>query len=206
SSLRVRTRTFNMEAEQRYLLAGDSAARLSAMDSPTAGGEGLTRAYPSGAGMKRVQKGEPFLIDSVFIHEGYVVDCTRIYAPGKLDSRLERAHGVSADCHRMFQETAARGEEIAALHRRVCAHVEEQGLSRWFMGGVKFIGHGVGLELDELPVLTARSPGVLQEGMAVAFEPKFVFPEGTVGYENTYAIQGGRAVSLNRMDEAIQYL
>jgi len=55
-------------------------------------------------------------------------------------------------------------------------------------------------------VLTARSPGAFREGMVIAFEPKLVFPEGTVGYENTYAIRDGRAVSLNRMDEGIQYL
>ena len=46
----------------------------------------------------------------------------------------------------------------------------------------------------------------LEEGMTIAFEPKFVFPGGTVGFENTYRILDQGVESLNRMDEAIQFL
>jgi Xaa-Pro aminopeptidase len=64
----------------------------------------------------------------------------------------------------------------------------------------------VGLELDEFPVIAERFDDVLEEGMAIAFEPKFVFPGGTVGFENTYRIVAEGVESLNRMDEAIQFL
>ena len=54
----------------------------------------------------------------------------------------------------------------------------------------KFVGHGVGLEINEPPVLTPRSREILQEGMAIAVEPKFVLPGiGPVGIENTYIVQ-----------------
>ena len=64
----------------------------------------------------------------------------------------------------------------------------------------------VGLELDEFPVLTPGFEDSLVEGMTIAFEPKFLFPEGTVGSENTYRILESGVESLNRMDEDIQYL
>ena len=53
------------------------------------------------------------------------------------------------------------------------------GESAHFMGypsPVPFVGHGVGLELDELPVLGRRSRYVLEEGMVLALEPKFIIP------------------------------
>ena len=70
---------------------------------------------------------------------------------------------------------------------------EAAGLSENFMGfgtdQVKFLGHGVGLELDELPVLAAGVKSRLMPGMVIAIEPKFTFPgEGVVGIENTFAI------------------
>ena len=53
----------------------------------------------------------------------------------------------------------------------------------------KFVGHGVGLEINEPPVFAPRSREILQKNMAVAFEPKFVLPGiGAVGIENTYFV------------------
>jgi Xaa-Pro aminopeptidase len=206
SSLLIRTRMFNMEAETRYILCGDSAAKLSAIDSPTAAGTGLSRAFPAGAGSKQLGTGEPILIDSVFVHEGYLVDCTRIYAFGELDPIYTRAHDLSKMCHDLFISQAKPGTYIPDLYRMIADLIEEKGMDDVFMGGVRFIGHGVGLELDEFPVISERFDDILQEGMAIAFEPKFVYPGGTVGFENTYRILTEGIESLNRMDEAIQYL
>ena len=55
-------------------------------------------------------------------------------------------------------------------------------------GQVRFIGHGVGIELDELPVL-AENDLRLREGMVFALEPKFVVADvGAIGIENTYCV------------------
>jgi len=207
SSLTVRTRTFNMEAEQKYIVSGENAAKHSAMDSPSACGIGVTVAFPSGASHQKVGRNEPLLVDAVFIHEGYMVDCTRIFAFGDLAPELKRAHAVSGACHEMFCEAVAEGESIPEIYRKINEYVEKQRLSDTFMGGVRFIGHGVGLELDEFPVITGRFEGELLPGMAVAFEPKFIFPGGAVGYENTYIVEADRrARSLNQFDTAIQYV
>ncbi len=206
SSLLIRTRMFNMEAETRYILGGDSAAKLSSIDSPTAAGTGISRAFPTGGGDKKLRAGEPILIDSVFVHEGYLVDCTRIYAFGELDPLFTRAHDLSRMCHDLFISRVKPGTYIPDLYRMVAGFVEDKGMDDVFMGGVRFIGHGVGLELDEFPVISERFDDVLEEGMAIAFEPKFLFPGGTVGFENTYKVVSQGVESLNRMDEAIQYL
>ena len=206
SSLLVRARMFNMEAETRYILGGDSAAKLSSIDSPNAAGTGISRAFPTGGGDKKLRAGEPILIDSVFVHEGYLVDCTRIYAFGELESHFVAAHDVSRMCHDLFKAHVKPGMYIPDLYRMVAEFVEDKGLDDVFMGEVRFIGHGVGLELDEFPIISENFDDVIEEGMAIAFEPKFLFPGGTVGFENTYQIVKGGVKSVNRMDEAIQYL
>ena len=51
---------------------------------------------------------------------------------------------------------------------------------------VSFLAHGVGLELDEYPFITARFPYPLEADMVLAFEPKFFLPEiGMIGQEDT---------------------
>jgi Xaa-Pro aminopeptidase len=82
-------------------------------------------------------------------------------------------------------------------------------LEAYFMGHLQqaaFIGHGVGLQINELPVLFGRSKEVLQPGMVVALEPKFVIPGvGAVGIENTYIIheEGVECVTAEAPEEIV---
>ena len=70
--------------------------------------------------------------------------------------------------------------------------VKEAGMDDYFMGHNQkagFIGHGVGIEVNELPVLAPRSKDIFEKGNVIAIEPKFVIPgTGAVGIENTYVV------------------
>jgi Xaa-Pro aminopeptidase len=62
-----------------------------------------------------------------------------------------------------------------------------------FMGAgenqVRFVAHGLGLEIDELPVIAPKFDTPLESGVVLAVEPKIFYPElGGVGVENTYVI------------------
>jgi len=92
---------------------------------------------------------------------------------------------------------------IADSFRKIHDFVRKKGMSDVFMGNANFIGHGVGLELDEYPIIFEKYEDSLREGMVIAFEPKFVFDQGTVGYENTYCVKNGEAVSCSRFPETI---
>jgi len=198
-----RTRMFNMEVLPCTVLSGESAAKHSAMDSPSGGGEGMNTAFPAGPSLKKVRRNEPILVDVAFSYHGYIVDCTRIFSFGRVDSELEKAHGVSAECHSIFQECVQSGLYIPDTFEKIHDFVRKKGMSEVFMGNANFIGHGVGLELDEFPILFDRYEDDLREGMVIAFEPKFVFDRGTVGYENTYFVKDGKAVSLSNFPEAV---
>ena len=60
------------------------------------------------------------------------------------------------------------------------------------------MGHGVGLELDELPVLAPKLRQPLEAGMVFALEPTFVFPGGAVGIENTHLVEASGIRTLTR--------
>jgi Xaa-Pro aminopeptidase len=204
SSPCIRSRRFNVESLPCYIMCGSNAHKHSMIDSPSAGGEGVSIAYPAGAGHKKLENGESIIIDTVFNLDGYNLDCTRIFAIGTLDDCYLHAHSVSGTCHEYFKEAVQEYRSIQQIYRDIVEIVEKEKLADVFMGGVKFIGHGIGLELDELPVLTEQYQGYVEEGMVIAFEPKFVFEGGTVGYETAYYVKDRKCIALNKYSSAIQ--
>ena len=70
-----------------------------------------------------------------------------------------------------------------------------------------FIGHGVGIELNEIPVVMERSKDILAENMTIAIEPKFVIPHvGAVGVENTYRVTSAGLENLTVFPEDLTEL
>ena len=123
----------------------------------------------------------------------YLVDMTRMYALGSLPEQAWEAWEVVRELHRTFREEARPGVMPGQIFHRLWDLVRAHKLQDYFMGSgpdrVNFLAHGVGLELDEFPFLSARFPIPLAENMVVAFEPKFFLPEiGMVGLEDTGVI------------------
>jgi Xaa-Pro aminopeptidase len=83
----------------------------------------------------------------------------------------------------------------------------DAGLSDYFMGHRQqagFIGHGIGIEINEAPVLAPRSKEALVPGMVFALEPKFVIPSvGAVGIENSFLVTDNGVEKLTHCEEAI---
>jgi len=204
--LHIRTRSFSMESLPIHILSGQNAAKHSAMDSPSGGGDGISIAFPAGPGFRKLQMGETVLIDVAFNYAGYNIDCARVFAFGKIDTIYERAHRVSDRCHELFLKKARMGSYIPDVYNEIVEYVSKEGLSDVFMGGVKFIGHGVGLELDEFPIITENFKEYIQKGMVIAFEPKFIFDHGSAGYENTYYIVNEQAETLSHFEQSIHFL
>ena len=69
-----------------------------------------------------------------------------------------------------------------------------------------FIGHGVGIEINELPVIAPRSRDIIREHNVIALEPKFVIPDtGAVGIENTYIVHSDHVECITPAPEEIIY-
>ena len=103
---------------------------------------------------------------------------------------------------------AKPGIAASRIYEMAVELAREAGYSENFMGTgdqrIRFVGHGVGLELDEYPFLAAGQKMLLQEGMVIALEPKLIFPEkGVVGIENTHLVTSNGLQQLTVFDENI---
>jgi Xaa-Pro dipeptidase len=187
-----RMRGFNNEMWMGIAVAGAAAAEPGCFDGPVVG-QGLHAAYPAGSSEHVIRRGEPVLVDYCFVFKGYVADMTRVAVVGELPPELMRAHAVAIAIQDEVAAGLIPGAIPAELWERARAHAEREGLGDKFMGPpgdqARFVAHGIGLELDELPVLAPGSKDPLVVGQVVALEPKFVFRGiGAVGIENDYAV------------------
>jgi len=189
---RLRIRGWNQEMFHCHILSGKKGAYSSFCTSPVCG-EGPNPAIAQGAGAQRVRRGEPIYIDFGVGINGYVSDETRTFSIGKPHRLFLRGFEALLEIKRDMEHSAGPGVSGRAIYRRAVELARARGFEDYFMGHgegrVPFVGHGIGLEIDELPLLGMGISTRLEEGMVFAFEPKLVFPgKGVVGVEDVYLV------------------
>ena len=141
---------------------------------------------------------------------GYMGDMSRVYSAGRLPDEAYEAHEVCLKVQETVASLARPGAVCEDLYHAGIEIVKQSGWADCFMGTdqqAKFIGHGVGLEINEAPVIAPRMKQKLEEGMVFALEPKIVVPGvGPVGIENTWAVAAGGVEKLTLCPEAIRPL
>lgn len=182
----------SMELFMGNILVGDNA------DNPTPydfamGGAGADPSLPVGADGRAIAEGQSVMVDANGNFTGYMTDMTRTFALGNLSEKAIRAHQCSIDICRELARMACPGMKASDMYHRAAAMAQEAGLEDYFMGHRQkagFVGHGVGIEINEAPVIAPRSRDIIQPGNVIALEPKFVIPgTGAVGIENTYVVE-----------------
>ena len=196
----------NMDIFMGSMLAGDNAQAASPFDYALGGG-GISPLLPLGANGTKLLPGMTLMVDMAGNYRPWMDDMSRTFAIGEVPDLAFEAHQLSIDIIRTLEQTAKAGTPCADLYLLAEEMVQEKGMQSYFMGTTqqaKFIGHGVGLEINEPPVLTSRSKEILLTGMAIAVEPKFVLPGiGPVGIENTYIIHENRMENITLCEEEI---
>jgi Xaa-Pro aminopeptidase len=188
----LRFRGFNQEMHYGQVLGGPSGAVPGYSDSPLCG-PGPNAVLGKGPDGHVLADGDPVIVDLVGGHEGYLADQTRTFVVGRVADELRRAYDVAVEILREAEQSLRPGGVPAKIFDRSEQMAAEAGLGEHFMGHgagrVRFLGHGVGLEIDELPILAPGFDYPLAPGHVVAVEPKFIFPGvGAVGIENMYAV------------------
>ncbi|OPY77999.1 MAG: Xaa-Pro dipeptidase [Syntrophorhabdus sp. PtaU1.Bin058] len=189
----LRMRGLNQEMMNVYIAHGLSGTVVSGADVPISGA-GVTHAIPQGPSENRVQRGIPLLVDYGGGYNGYITDETRAFTIGELKDIYLKGHEVAREIIEETMDFAKEGIVGTEVFTKAFLRTKREGLDEYFMGygegKVSFIGHGLGLEINELPVITPRHEIVLQEGMVFAFEPKFIIPgEGSVGIEVDFIVR-----------------
>lgn len=199
----MRMRGYNQEIMTGVVASGEAAAEPTYFDGP-AGGRGLSPAAPQSVSLRPIGRNEPILIDIGCCVDGYTIDQTRTAVIGQLSPELQFAYDTAIVIIRRTEELLRPDTKPEQLYLEALRIADEAGLSEYFMGygqdQVKFLGHGIGLEIDEWPVLARGFVEPIKAGMTLAVEPKFTFPGlGVVGIENTYLITeaGWRALTFS---------
>ncbi|VDR34794.1 Uncharacterized peptidase SA1530 [Alistipes sp. cv1] len=196
----------SMEIFMGSLLAGDNADAPSPYDFAL-GGAGLDASLPVGGNGTPLTDGTSVMVDMGGNFTGYMTDMTRVFSVGKLTDRAYKAHDTALEIQRRIEQTAAPGVPAADLYNLAVRIAADAGLSDYFMGHRQqagFIGHGIGIEINEAPVLAPRSKEALVPGMVFALEPKFVIPSvGAVGIENSFLVTDNGIEKLTHCEEAI---
>lgn len=197
----------SMEFFMGNILTGENADAPSPYDFAL-GGRGMSPSLPVGATGEEIKPGTTVSVDVNGDYTGYMTDMTRVFSFGEIPAEAKAAHECSIAIHREFRRTAIPGTKASDLYEMAAAMARDAGFGWCFMGHSQkagFCGHGVGIEINETPVIAPRSRDILHENNAIAMEPKFVIPHvGAVGIENTYIVtpQGARCIT-NAPEEII---
>jgi Xaa-Pro dipeptidase len=206
----LRMRGLNQEMMNIYITHGYSATLSSHADVPISG-IGLTHAIPQGPSIQRFSRNIPILIDYGGGFNGYITDETRVFVLGEMKDVFRKGYEVA---RQIIEDAAVFGREGVngtELFLRASDAAERAGLGDYFMGygggRVGFVGHGLGLEINELPVITPRHSVILKEGMVFAFEPKFILPgEGAIGIEVDFIVRKDRLERVTDTSVDVVYL
>ena len=188
----LRVRSLNYEAYTWHILSGLTGGIVSQSDSPM-GGLGLSPAFPVGASRRSMRAHEPILVDFGTCFHGYQADETRMFSIGKMRQKFIDAYNACREIHDAVLEETRPGADCEAIFVKTLQLAEKLGYKDSYLGPpglqTRFIAHGIGMELNELPFIAQGQSYPLEEGMTFAVEPKIVFPgEGSVGLENTVVV------------------
>ncbi|WP_294619107.1 Xaa-Pro peptidase family protein [uncultured Bacteroides sp.] len=196
----------SMEIFMGSLLAGDNAAVPSPYDFAL-GGKGLDPSLPGGVSGTLLQAGQCFMVDMGGNFYGYMCDMSRVFSIGKLPERAYAAHQTCLEIQEAVAAMAKPGAVCEDMYNKALEIVAKAGFEDYFMGvgqKAKFIGHGIGLEINEMPVLAPRMKQELEPGMVFALEPKIVLPGiGPVGIENSWVVTADGLEKLTLGEEEI---
>ena len=201
-------RTFgqSMEIFMGSVLAGDNAATPSPYDFAL-GGKGLDPSLPGGMNGTLLKEGYSVMVDIGGNFYGYMCDMSRVFSIGKLNDEAYAAHQVCLEVQDKVASMTAPGVVCEDLYNAAIEIVTKAGFADRFMGvsqQARFIGHGIGLEINEAPVLAPRIRRELEEGMVFALEPKIVLPGvGSVGIENSWVVTENGVGKLTICNEEI---
>ena len=198
---KLRVRDYQTEGYPWHILSGCSGGMVGLLDSP-ASGQGTSAAFPVGGGNKKLAPDEPIMIDIASVFNGFHMDETRMFAIGSMPKEALDASLAAIEIHNTVLDRVRPGIPIKDLFDTALTKAEKLGYAEPYLGPpgdkVQFIGHGIGLELIEQPILSAKDDSPLKPGMTFALEPKMVFKDRfCAGIESVFTVTetGHRMIS-----------
>lgn len=170
----------DIACELEYIMRRDGAGGLA---FETIAAAGINGAKPHAQpGEYKLKAGDMLTLDFGAKKDGYCSDMTRTVSVGEPPEELKKIYTIVLDAHNRAKELLRPGVSTREIDAAARGYIETQGYGKYFGHG---LGHGVGIEIHELPVLSYRRESELFPGNVVTIEPGIYVPGlGGVRIEN----------------------
>jgi Xaa-Pro aminopeptidase len=189
--------------------SGPNLGVISGFGAITISGTGLSSAQPGGASLRKMNSGDMTMADININIGGYHSDETRMYVIGSPDDQQKRAFETIFTAYQVALDTIRPGVKGKHVYEAARKAVEKAGYLDYFAGFSRYpqynyLGHGVGLESNEHPLISPRDETILEPNMVIAIEPKLIAPHWGGSLEDTILItQNGYRILTNTKRELI---
>ena len=158
-------------------------------------GSGARGSLPHGVASSKVIKAhEPIVFDFGTFYKGYASDTTRVVSIGEVEEEVRKTYEIVKEAQKIGRDAVKVGILASDVDKKVREFFKEKGLDKYFNHG---LGHGVGLEIHELPYVNGNSEHILAPNMVITIEPGVYF-EGKYGLrlEDTVIVREDGAENL----------
>ena len=117
---------------------------------------------------RKFKNGDLVVTDLTLRYKGYVSDATRTFAIGKLSAQANEAYEIVKESQKLGLKAVKPNVNCKDVDTACRKYIEEKNYGQYFIHST---GHGIGLEVHELPTVSYRSDTKLKENMAITVEP-----------------------------------
>jgi len=147
------------------------------------------------ASSRKIAKGDLVTIDMGCSADGYHSDLTRTVSVGKPSTEMRKIYGIVLDAQSRSLDAAREGLRASVLDEVARSTIRRGGYGKFFCHS---LGHGLGMEVHELPRISSKSKDVLQSGSVVTIEPGIYIPrKGGVRIEDDIIIRNTHSEVLS---------
>ncbi len=202
----TRMHGFNQEMFYGHILSGENSLMSGYLDAPS-NGLGLYPGFPQGSSDSILKENSIVSVDIVGCYNGYHADQTRAFAIGNPDKDFFDNFKKAVEIQNNVVEYIKPGLTWESAYFKGLDVAEKLKVKDIFMGltsKAKFIGHGIGVEVDEFPFIAPGFKNKFESGMTFAIEPKIFIPDkGMIGIENTYLLTENGCEKLTTVEDKI---
>ncbi len=186
--------------------SGENITRFAGFAN-VATGIGLSPAMRISTSDRIMRRGDLVMIDITGCYHGYITDVTRPYVIGTASREQLSIFESLCRVEDEILESIRPGVPVADVYRKGVQAAAKTEYGRYFMGHEekgKFVGHGLGLELDEPPIIGPDDPTVISEGMTLAVEINTIIPRfGTIKIEDSVVVNSAGIEMLSNTERRL---
>jgi len=199
-------RRFDTYAMYGMMGSGGSLTRFAGFAN-VATGMGLSRAMRISASNRVMKRGDLVMIDITGSYHGYITDVTRPYVIGPASKKQIEVFEALCDVEDEILTSVRPGVPVARVYEVGVKAAAKTKYGKYFMGDEekgKFVGHGLGLELDEPPILGPGDPTIISENMTLAVEINTIIPDfGTIKVEDSFIVKSDGIELLSTIERRL---